>query len=155
MRAKLISGGLLALVLAACSGGEQGPGEEPSPETTATPDQSELWDTNLTFGFAASDEATGLERGQQVYDQWCAICHADGVGMAGTDSLKRTYMMAGITDMSPILTERTDLTPEYVELVVRQGVKSMPYFRTTEVSDEDLALIGAYLAQNNPDYQEE
>ncbi|MEM9570401.1 MAG: cytochrome c [Pseudomonadota bacterium] len=154
MKVKLFCGSFLALALAAC-GGAPSSDVAASNESPSISDSGELWDTSLTFGFSASEDATGLERGQQVYDQWCAICHADGVGMAGTDSLKRTYMMAGITDMSPILTERTDLTPEYIELVVRQGIKSMPYFRKTEVSDEDLALIGAYLAQNNPDYQEE
>ncbi|MEL7536568.1 MAG: cytochrome c [Pseudomonadota bacterium] len=110
----------------------------------------DLWNTELTYGFAASNDAKGLARGEQVYNQWCAICHADGVGMAGTDSLRRRYKMAEITGVSPVLTERTDLTPEFVIYMVRQGVKSMPYFRKTEISDADLELVGAFLAQKNP-----
>lgn len=158
MNLRTIFPAVALLVVAACGG--QNPD---SPTTSASdgaalrqaPAPEDLWDTSMTYGFAASDDATGLERGQQVYEQWCAICHSDGPGMAGTDSLKRSYMMLGVDDMSPILTERTDLSPALIELVVRRGIKSMPYFRKTEISDEDLALMGAYLAQNNPDYQEE
>ena len=115
----------------------------------------EIWNTDLTYGYSADPEATGSVRAKQVYDQWCSICHADGVGMAGTDSLKRRFMMGRIEGISPILEERTDLTPEYVTYVVRNGIKSMPYFRKTEVSDSDLELIAEYLARKNPDYEAE
>lgn len=158
MKLRTILPAVSLLIVTAC-GGQDPTSSTASESDGAAPKQAlaseDLWDTSLTYGIAASDESTGLERGQEVYEQWCAICHADGIGMAGTDSLKRKYMMMGIDDMSPILTERTDLSPEFVEQVVRFGIKSMPYFRRTEISDEDLALIGAYLAQNNPEYQEE
>lgn len=45
-----------------------------------------------------------------------------------------------------LLEQRSDLTPEYVGLVVRQGISFMPSFRKTEISDADLALLSAYLA---------
>jgi mono/diheme cytochrome c family protein len=45
-----------------------------------------------------------------------------------------------------LLEERTDLPAELVKAFVRNGVASMPPFRKTEVSDEDIAAIAAYLA---------
>ena len=47
-----------------------------------------------------------------------------------------------------LLEERTDLTPEAVAAFVRHGGGGfMPAFRPTEVSDEDLKALGAYLAR--------
>ena len=45
-----------------------------------------------------------------------------------------------------VLEERLDLTPELVTFYVRNGVKIMPFFRKTEISDKDLADISAYLS---------
>ena len=39
------------------------------------------------------------------------------------------------------------MTPEFIATFVRNGVKSMPTFRKTEISDEDLELLGRYLAE--------
>ncbi|MEM8936560.1 MAG: cytochrome c [Pseudomonadota bacterium] len=117
---------------------------EPS-ATKSTVDEYDLWDTNLAFGYAVETPSTDpLVRGREVYVQWCEICHGEGVGMAGTSSLARKYQ--DFDDMPALLTERTDLYPAVTKLFVRQGVKSMPYFRKTEISDEDLDALAAYLA---------
>jgi hypothetical protein len=34
--------------------------------------------------------------------------------------------------------------------MVRYGVSVMPFFRRTEISDTELAALGAYLARLNP-----
>ena len=94
-----------------------------------------------TYGYSAREPATGAARGKQVYEQWCVICHGAGPGMAGTESLARKYK----GQLPPILTEREDLTPEFVSLFVRDGVKSMPFFRKTEISDADLKTLNMYL----------
>ena len=94
-----------------------------------------------TWGYSAREPATGKERGRQVYVQWCAICHEAGPGMAGTQGLMRKYR----GKVSPLLRERTDLSADYLELVVRNGVASMPLFRKTEVSDGDLEVLTQYL----------
>ncbi len=96
-----------------------------------------------TYGYEAREKATGIERGRQVYEQWCIICHDTGPGMAGTEALMRKYKGA----IPALLTERGGLTTAYIELFVRNGVKSMPTFRKTEVSDDDLEWLGQYLAQ--------
>jgi (+)-pinoresinol hydroxylase len=48
----------------------------------------------------------------------------------------------------PVLLERTDLAPQIVAQVVRQGVLSMAPFRKTEITDAELAARAAYVARN-------
>ena len=80
--------------------------------------------------------------GKQVYDKWCAACHDDGPRYPGTASLAVKYGK----DMPAALEKRTDLTPETVAVFVRQGVSVMPPFRKTEITDAELASLGAYLS---------
>ena len=94
-----------------------------------------------------------LDRGKQVYDYWCLPCHGEGLGLPGfaelpgTQQLRIKYRDVAI---SPLLTERTDLVPDFVKAIVRQGVSFMPQFRKTEISDADLDALATYLARNNP-----
>lgn len=101
------------------------------------------WRIIETYGYEAAEPAEGAARGKQVYEQWCIICHDAGPGMAGTSALKRRYQ----GKLPALLTEREDLAAEYISLLVRQGVKSMPFFRKTEIGDEDLAALNLYLAK--------
>ncbi len=96
-----------------------------------------------TWGYSAKTPATGVERGRQVYEQWCAICHETGPGMAGTQGLQRKYKGA----VSPLLREREDLSAEFVEYIVRNGIASMPFFRKTEITDQDLQFLNDYLVK--------
>ncbi len=95
------------------------------------------------LGCASVDGASaqGADRGKQVFDYWCATCHAPGPGHPGTQSLEVKY--EGV--IPSVIEDRTDLTPDMVKLFVRQGVGSMPFFRKTEVSDADLDALAAYL----------
>ena len=79
--------------------------------------------------------------GKKIYDKWCGDCHSTVTG-PGSMALQRKYH----GDMPAVLDQRRDLTPDYVRLVVRHGVSFMPSFRKTEISDADLARLGAYLA---------
>jgi mono/diheme cytochrome c family protein len=81
--------------------------------------------------------------GEAVYQRWCVHCHAAGRGNPGTESLQVKY--AGKTPA--VLLERTDLTPQVVAAFVRTGVLSMPPFRKTEITDAELAALGAYVAR--------
>ena len=67
--------------------------------------------------------------------------------LPGTQQLRIKYRD---TQVSPLLTERTDLVPDFVKAIVRQGVSFMPQFRKTEISDAQLDALAAYLARNNP-----
>ena len=91
---------------------------------------------------AAAQESVDLERGKQVFDQWCAPCHGDGPGKPGTAALSALYK----GQKPALLEERTDLVPELTKQFVRTGVSVMPFFRKTEISDADLEALAAYLA---------
>ena len=92
-------------------------------------------------------------RGKQVYDYWCLPCHGPGLGLPGFNELPGTQQLRikyRDTQISPLLTDRSDLVPAFVKTIVRQGVSFMPQFRKTEISDADLDALAAYLARNNP-----
>lgn len=102
---------------------------------------------------APSDRAAALEQGRQVYDYWCATCHGPGLGLPGFDGLPGTQQLRikyRDTNIPAVLDERTDLVPEFIEVIVRQGVSFMPQFRKTEISDAELAALAVYLTRNNP-----
>lgn len=85
--------------------------------------------------------------GREVYMKWCTPCHGSGPGKPGTMVLQARY---GNTRPA-MLEQRTDLPAEAIAVFVRQGVGIMPPFRKTEISDDDLAAISAYLASPRPE----
>jgi mono/diheme cytochrome c family protein len=90
-----------------------------------------------------ADDAT-IQKGEKVFDNWCATCHGPGA-LPGTVALETKYKGA----KPALLSERTDLTPPVTKTFVRKGVSIMPFFRKTEISDADLDALAAYLARNN------
>ncbi len=92
---------------------------------------------------AGQVQAQDAAHGKEVYEHWCSPCHAPGGRKhPGTSALEILYQ----GEKPAVLEERLDLTPELVEFYVRNGVKIMPFFRKTEISDKDLADLGAYLS---------
>lgn len=92
----------------------------------------------------AAVESTGTpaQRGAAVFNNRCSICHGRDVRNApGTSSLQYKYQGA----LPPALEDRTDLTPQLIETVVRTGIAVMPQYRKTELSDAELAALSAYL----------
>ena len=84
-----------------------------------------------------------VAHGHDVFQYWCATCHAAPPDHPGTDALQAKYHGS-----KPAMREdRTDLTPDMVRYFVRHGVSVMPFFRKTENSDADLDAIGAYLSR--------
>ncbi|MBN1240375.1 MAG: cytochrome c [Gammaproteobacteria bacterium] len=92
---------------------------------------------------ASAQDSADAADGRQVFEYWCAPCHAPGPGHPGTQSLELKY---GGNLPAP-LEEREDLTPEVVKTFVRQGILSMAPFRKTEITDAELEDLAAYLAQ--------
>ena len=63
--------------------------------------------------------------------------------MPGTQALQARYRGT----KPAALEQRTDLTREFVTVVVRRGLGAMPFFRPTELSDDDLDALVAYLTR--------
>ena len=99
-------------------------------------------------------------RGFLVYSKWCTGCHAGDyrptaqgeesqpLGLPsrvalGTYTLQQRYQGAVPAELD----ERTDFTPAVIETFVRHGVNAMPPFRKTEISDDDLKALAAYLTR--------
>ena len=87
-------------------------------------------------------------RGDKLFQVWCATCHSpdrreNGDYLPGTESLAKNYNGS----KPAALEQRDDLTVAYVEMVIRHGTRAMPLFRKTEVSDQDMHDIAAYLAK--------
>jgi mono/diheme cytochrome c family protein len=81
--------------------------------------------------------------GGKVFDKWCRDCHSTPTG-SGSMALQRKYN----GNPSAIIEQRSDLNPDYVKQVVRHGISFMPSFRKTEISDAEVALLGAYLTKS-------
>jgi (+)-pinoresinol hydroxylase len=93
----------------------------------------------------ATVKGEGQPRGYVQYQNYCSMCHGEGVGKPGTLALQAKYK----GQLPALLAERTDLTPQLIKMYVRNGISVMPIFRKTEISDADLDLIVAYLTRNN------
>jgi (+)-pinoresinol hydroxylase len=104
--------------------------------------------TLLPFAVLAQDSDSGvsgkIQRGERLYQYWCATCHGRGPGHPGTQALAERYQGA----VPDALADRTDLTLEMVQVFVRTGISIMPFFRKTEINDSELADIGTYLSRN-------
>ena len=95
-----------------------------------------------------------VKRGKDVFDARCRTCHGAYAKTQGPNSLVTqvpgTYALElrYKGKLPAMLEERTDLTPQAVATFVRRGGGGiMPPFRPTEVSDEDLKALGAYIAR--------
>ena len=98
-------------------------------------------------------QAASPDNGKVVYEKWCLPCHGarvktdfPGTSNAmypGTAALALKYK----GQQPPLLKDRTDLTPELVKTVVRNGLYAMPRTRKTEISDAELADVAAYLTR--------
>lgn len=97
----------------------------------------------MTGGATLAADNAARERGREVFEHWCAPCHAAGPKHPGTQALAALYNGS----KPDALEQRTDLTPEFVTQFVRNGVSIMAPFRKTEITDADLAALGAYLSR--------
>ncbi len=113
---------------------------------------------SLAAGLLAICATTGVARadslapryvpGRSVYEKWCAACHDPGVIHPGTHALMTKYPTG--SRASGDITEWTDLPATYVTFMVRHGISVMPQFRKTEISNNELVALAAYLSRNTP-----
>jgi mono/diheme cytochrome c family protein len=96
---------------------------------------------------AAPPDAATIASGKGLFSRLCAPCHgadhSDGgrAMLPGTDALRIKYRGT----LPALIEQRKDLTPEIIRTYVRKGTFSMPPFRKTEISDEQIGQIGAYI----------
>ena len=80
--------------------------------------------------------------GKEVFEHYCAACHGSAEG-PGTMQLARTRGKE-----QALLAERQSLTAEYVAFVVRHGLRSMPPFVPSDLTDARLQALAAFLAKS-------
>lgn len=102
-----------------------------------------LWWAAGAAGEAA--EPRGTDSGAEVFATHCATCHDTGVSHPGTLALQATRGRE-----FAVLEERTDLTPDYVREIVRHGLRGMPPFRLTELSDAEVEAVARYIGKSKP-----
>lgn len=118
----------------AANGPEGGPpGLKPFEERAELPD-------------AGNRQAATADQGEALFSNRCGYCHLPG-GM-GTNLLTVQQVKAGNPPEMGLLTNRKDLTPDYVKAVVRQGKVAMPPISRVEVTDSELDAIASYLGGN-------
>lgn len=80
--------------------------------------------------------------GEAVFKARCALCH-EAPGGPGVVMLERR-----LGKEKAHLSQRTDLQPAYVKLIVRRGLGSMPAISRAEVTDAELDQLAAYLTRS-------
>ncbi len=83
--------------------------------------------------------------GAAIFSNRCGSCHLPG-GM-GTNLLTKQQVEMGNAPEMGLLTNRTDLTSDYVKYVVRHGKMAMPRLPKVEATDAELEAIAAYLGK--------
>ena len=88
---------------------------------------------------------SGVANGEAEFSYHCGYCHLP-FGM-GTNLLTPQRIAMGETPDKGLLANRTDLTADYVETVVRSGKGAMPPLSRVEVTDAELRAIARYLGK--------
>ena len=78
-------------------------------------------------------------KGSEVFEQYCTHCHGTA-DAPGTVQLSRTRGKD-----KGLLTQRTDLAPDYIEYIVRHGLKSMPPFAPSDLNEARLKALISFL----------
>lgn len=91
------------------------------------------------------DRLQAGRNGQSVFEAQCGYCHL--VGGMGTNLLTKQQMMAGNPPQKGLLTNREDLTADYVKTVVRMGKGAMPQQTKVDITDAELDAVSKYLGK--------
>ena len=82
-------------------------------------------------------------KGSEVFDHYCSHCHS-AADAPGSVQLSRTRGKD-----KGLLTQRTDLAPDYIEYIVRHGLKSMPPFAPSDLDETKLKALIAFLMKRD------
>lgn len=99
--------------------------------------------TTATALTVATASARGAElSGEEVFARHCVHCHGPGGEAPGTQQLARTR-----GESLALLTERSDLPAAYIEAIVRSGLRAMPAFVPSDLTDTQLKALSEFLAR--------
>ena len=89
-------------------------------------------ETSIAWGAPKETPEPGFEwkDGAEIYTKVCALCHD--------------------TKIAPILRGR-ELDPLYIQLIVRNGSRAMPAFRSSEIDDQSLGKLAEYISKTAAD----
>lgn len=91
--------------------------------------------------FAADAAGEGSEEpGAALFARHCVHCHGDDAEATGTLQLARTRGQD-----KALLAGRQDLPPEYIQFVVRNGLKAMPGFLPSEITEPEVRVLADWL----------
>jgi mono/diheme cytochrome c family protein len=93
----------------------------------------------------SGDRLAAGRDGAALFSNRCGSCHLMG-GM-GTNLLTKQMLAAKRPPEEGLLTNRKDLTPDYIKAVARAGKIAMPRIGRSEVTDAELDSIAAYLSK--------
>ncbi len=140
---------IAAIVLAGCSKSDDAPkteAKDPPPAAQGGPPPIPPYQMRAELGSGNRLAVSGS--GEAIFSNRCGSCHLAG-GM-GTNLLTKQMMMAKRPPTDGMLTNRKDLTTDYVKTVVRQGKMAMPRLSRVEVTDSELEAIAQYLGKAKP-----
>lgn len=92
-----------------------------------------------------SDRLRTAMSGEALFSNRCGACHLAG-GM-GTNLVANQQMQAGRPPAMGLLSNRDDLTADYVKSVARMGKGAMPRQTRVDVTDAELDRIAAWLGK--------
>ena len=88
-----------------------------------------------------------IAQGEEIYMARCDYCHGEVPQKGGAMFLGQRYQGS----KPAILHDRTDLVPEFIRAIVRTNTPGMTPVRITEVNEQGLDALIAYLTRNNPE----
>ena len=83
--------------------------------------------------------------GEALYSNKCGTCHFDW-GM-GTNLIAKQQVALGNPPTMGLLTNRDDLTADYVKAVARMGKGAMPRQTRVDITDSELEKVASYLGK--------
>lgn len=94
---------------------------------------------------AQGDRLHTAMSGEDLFSNRCGTCHLAG-GM-GTNLITGQQVAQGRPPSMGLLTNRDDLSADYVKTVARMGKAAMPRQTRVDVTDAELDKIAAYLGK--------
>lgn len=83
--------------------------------------------------------------GKALFEHHCGYCHL--IGGMGTNLITKQRVALGEPPEMGLLTNRKDLTADYVRQVVRMGKNAMPPQTKVDLTDAELDSVAAWLGK--------